>query len=135
MATERHTTRRALLKAAPAAMVIGAGAAVAATPTEDETFRLIEACRVAQRAYEAAGLASDWVALGRRPTSEEIRACDAAGDAFCDAEIALCEYASPTLAGSKAKADFIAAKFERGTFDGSEQMEALLRSVAQMVRV
>lgn len=131
MADLQHTTRRVCLKAAPLILV---PAAVVAGAPDDETFALIEAYRVAERAFNDA--CGDWDAA-EAGSPECLRLAEAVadtGNAMDAAGIALCEYAPPTTAGSKAKAE---ALLGGSIIEGSEiepEIRALVRSLAQMVR-
>lgn len=130
---EKNMTRRQIIKAAPALAAIPT-VALASQP-EDQTFALIEAHRAAERAFNAACDASDLVTLGRLATDDERRTALAAGLLMDDAAIALCEYAPPTLVGSKAKVEAILGSY---LVESREEIEgpigALVRSIAQMVR-
>lgn len=108
--------------------------ALAAMAELDQTFALIEAHRVAERAFNAVCERSDSVVTGSPVTADERKAVLAASAAMEDAAIALCEYASPTLAGSQAKAEALLGGY---LIEGSEidaPMDALVRSIAQRVR-
>lgn len=126
-------TRRRILAAAPLLGLATAPALEAVAP-EDDTARLIAAYHSTKAAFEAAARAWDCSFLGDRPTVEEMAACDDTQAKFCEAEEALCGYASPTLAGNKARIALIAAEYSRGGFGGPECFDALLRSIEQMVR-
>ena len=124
--------RRNLLAAAPL-LGLAAAPVLAAVPTEDDTARLIAAYHSAKAAFEVAARAWDCAFLGSRPTLEEMAFCDDTQARFCEAEEALCAYASPSLAGNKARIALIAAEYSRGGFGGPECFDALLRSIGQMV--
>lgn len=126
-------TRRNLLAAAPL-LGLAATPILAAIEPEDDTARLIAAYHSAKAAFEAAARAWDCAFLGSQPTMEEMALCDHTIAEFYEAEEALCGYASPTLAGNKARIALIAAEFSRGGFGGPECFDALLRSIEQMVR-
>lgn len=126
-------TRRSILAAAPL-LGLSAVPALAPVPPEDDTARLIGEYHSARAAFEAAARAWDCAFLGSRPTMEEMALCDDTQVKFCEAEEALCLYASPSLAGNKARIALIAAEYSRGGFGGPECFDALLRSIEQMVR-
>lgn len=127
-----NLTRRRVLAAAPL-LGLAAAPALAPVPSEDDTARLIAAYHSAKAAFEAAARAWDCAFLGSRPTMEEMALCDDTQVKFCEAEEALCRYASPTLAGNKARIALIAAEYSKGGFGGPECFDALLGSIGQMV--
>lgn len=124
--------RRSVLAAGPL-LGLATAPALAAVAPEDDTARLIAAYHSAKAAFEVAARAWDCAFLGNRPTMEEMALCDDTQATFCEAEEALCRYASPTLAGNKARIALIAAEYSRGGFGGPECFDALLRSIGQMV--
>lgn len=126
-------TRRNVL-ASGSLLGLAAAPALAAVAPEDDTARLIAAYHSTKAAFEAAARAWDCAFLGNRPTMEEMAACDDAQVRFSEAEEALCGYASPSLAGNKARIALIATEYSRGGFGGPECFAALLRSIGQMVR-
>lgn len=110
-------------------------AEASASPMLDRTFALIEAHRAAEQACDDASTAADLVVLGRPATAEEMRAAEDALDALDAAAVALCEYAPPTLAGSRAKSARLLGCY---LVESQEEIEgpigALARSIARMVR-
>ncbi|PZQ49788.1 MAG: hypothetical protein DI556_09975 [Rhodovulum sulfidophilum] len=105
-----------------------------AKPVVDETLRLIAEFEAAEDAYNAANRATDSVVTGQERASEaEWAEVDRTSNALDKATVGLCAYASPTLAGSRAKSEFLLGSFFVDG-EGSEPVKALLRSIAQMVR-
>ncbi len=110
-------------------------AEASASPMSDRTFALIEAHRAAEQACDDASTAADLVVLGRPATAEEMRAAEDALEALDAAAVALCEYAPPTLAGSRAKsARLLGCYLVESQEEIKGPIGALARSIAQMVR-
>ena len=132
MATAKPISRGADPKVVPAVPLIRLDLN-SEPPQVTDVHSQTAAYDAASEAYDAVLRTVDTVVIGREPTEAEIAVKDAAEAEFIAAEIALCAYVPRTLEESRAKAEFMALRRQRGHFDDDETFAALLRSVAATV--